>query len=96
MKTFNGNVPVFFFNDFIYACGKTAAFREIVGGREFTFDPQQGIVPGPFISTGNNRSTQANGYDAAQGYNLCTGWGSPNGNELLSQLQAWLAKQPKT
>jgi hypothetical protein len=50
-------------------------------------------VPGAFIAIGNNRSTQADGYYAAQGYDLCTGWGSPNGKELLAQLETWLASQ---
>lgn len=89
----NGKIPVYFLNDFVYANGKTAAFRDIVGGRTFTFDPQQGLVPGAFTAIGNNRSTAANGYYAQQGYDLCTGWGSPNGKELLKQLQAWLATQ---
>ena len=92
-SSFNGNVPVFFFNDFVYANGKTAAFRDIVGGRQFSFDPNQGLVPGAFIPIGNNRSTQVDGYNASQGYDLCTGWGSPNGRELLTQLQAWLTSQ---
>lgn len=90
---FNGNVPVFFFNDFVYANGNTAAFRDIVGGREFTFDPNQGLVPGAFIPIGNNRSTQVDGYYAKEGFDLCTGWGSPNGQELLNQLETWLASQ---
>jgi kumamolisin len=92
--TFGGKVPVFFFNDFVYAKGNTTAFRDIVGGREFTVDPQQGMVPGQFIPIGNNRSTQANGYYAKAGYDLCTGWGSPNGVQLLEQLKTWLASQP--
>jgi kumamolisin len=91
--SFNGTVPVFFFNDFAYQNGNTAAFRDIVGGRQFTFDPNSGLVPGAFIPIGNNRSTKADGYYAAQGFDLCTGWGSPNGNELLKQLQAWLTSQ---
>jgi kumamolisin len=90
---FNGTVPQFFFNDFVYANGKTAAFRDIVGGRQFTFDPNQGLVPGAFIPTGNNRSTKADGYYAQAGFDLCTGWGSPNGNELLKQLETWLASR---
>ena len=48
---------------------------------------------GDFTSKGNNRSSQADGYYASNGYNLCAGWGSPNGAELLAQLQAWLAAQ---
>ena len=90
----HGTVPVFFLNDFVYACGKTAAFRDIVGGRDFSFDPQKGLVPGAFTAIGNNRSTQVDAYSAKQGYDLCTGWGSPNGVELLNQLQAWLKTQP--
>ena len=73
-SSFNGNVPVFFFNDFVYANGTTAAFRDIVGGRQFSFDPNQGLVPGAFIPIGNNRITQVDGYNASQGYDLCTGW----------------------
>ena len=93
-NTFNGKVPVFFFNDFVYANGKTTAFRDIVGGRDFTFSGNLALVPGAFTSIGNNRSTQANGYYAQKGYDLCTGWGSPNGVELLQQLQTWLKSQP--
>jgi kumamolisin len=89
----NGKIPVYFLNDFVYANGKSSAFRDIVGGRAFSFDPQQGLAPGAFTAIGNNRSTEANGYYAQQGYDLCTGWGSPNGSELLKQLQAWLAAQ---
>ncbi len=93
LKAKLGNVPVFFFNDFVYANGRTAAFRDIVGGRKFTFDPNQGLVPGDFIPIGNNRSTVVDGYYAKEGYDLCTGWGSPNGKELLKQLETWLASQ---
>jgi kumamolisin len=93
--TFNGKVPVFFFNDFVYANGASAAFRDVVGGRQFSFDPSDGPVPGDFIPVGNNRSTKVNGYSAKQGYDLCTGWGSPNGLELLQQLATWLAAQNK-
>jgi len=92
---YNGKIPVFFLNDFIYACGKTNAFRDIVGGRNFTFDAQGFITPGAFIPVGDNRSTGVNGYSASQGYDLCTGWGSPNGKNLLTQLESWLAKQKK-
>jgi kumamolisin len=90
-KTFNGSIPVFFFNDFVYASGKSGAFRAIVGGREFSYDAQGRPVIGAFTAVGNNRSTGADGYFASEGYNLCTGWGSPNGTVLLQQLQQWLA-----
>ncbi len=92
---FNGTIPPFFFNDFAYANGTTAAFRDIVGGRQFSYDPSTGQpVPGAFTPIGNNRSSKTDGYYAKQGFDLCTGWGSPNGNELLKQLETWLAAQP--
>jgi kumamolisin len=90
---FKGKVPVFFFNDFVYANGATSAFHDIVGGREFTLDPEGNLTPGPFTLVGNNRSTEADGYYTKQGYDLCTGYGSPNGAELLNVLQNWLASQ---
>ena len=46
------------------------------------------------ISVGNNRSTEVDGYDAEKGFNLCVGWGSPNGVALLQSLQKWLESQP--
>ena len=88
--TFNGKIPVFFLNDFIYASGNTGCFRDIVGGRNFTLDQQGELVPGEFVAIGSNRSTQADGYYASNGYDLCTGWGSPNGAKLLELLQTWL------
>jgi kumamolisin len=93
-QTFNGNVPVFFFNDFVYATGTTSAFRDIVGGREFTYTTDGEQVAGAFVANGNNRSTEANGYSAQTGYDLCTGWGSPNGAALLNQLETWLKQRP--
>jgi kumamolisin len=94
---FSGNAPPFSLNDFIYASGKTATFRDIGGGRRFTYDPdtRQG-EPGAFIPTGNNRSTQADGYYAKPGFDLCTGWGSPIGIELLKHLEIWLAARQTT
>jgi kumamolisin len=89
-QTFNGKIPTFFLNDFVYANGKSGVFRDIIGGRKITFNPNQGPVPGAFTAAGNNRSTEANGYYANEGYDLCTGWGSPNGTALLQQLQKWL------
>lgn len=91
MTAFNGKVPVFFLNDFIYAHGTTAAFRNIVGGRQVSLEPNQRPVPGDFTPVGNNCSSAVNGYSAQPGYDLCTGWGSPNGVEFLRLLTAWLA-----
>lgn len=88
---FNGKVPTFFLNDFVYESGKTAAFRDITGGREFTLDAKGRLTPGAFTALGTNRSTKANGYQASPGFDLCTGWGSPNGVELVNQLEKWLA-----
>jgi kumamolisin len=92
-KTFHDKIPTFFFNDFVYASGKSGAFRDVVGGRKITYEPNQGAVPGAFTAAGNNRSTEVNGYTASEGYDLCTGWGSPNGTVLLQQLQHWLQSQ---
>jgi kumamolisin len=85
----------FFFNDFVYAVGTTKAFNDVVGGQAFHFDPAKGVlVPGAFVDVGDNRSSEADGYYARPGYDLCTGWGTPNGIEVLSQFQTWLATQP--
>ena len=96
MTTFSGHVPVFFFNDFVYAKGTSPAFRDIVGGRSFSYDADGRPVIGAFTPVGNNRSTEANGYSARPGYDLCTGWGTPNGVELLKQLETWLQTQKTT
>jgi kumamolisin len=92
---FSGTVPRYFFNDFVYQNGTSGAFRDIVGGVQITYDPSSGeMTTGNFTPTGNNRSSQADGYYSQKGFDLCTGWGSPNGNALLNQLQTWLANQP--
>jgi hypothetical protein len=62
-----------------------------VGGRQFELSPQGDLQPGAFLPVGNNQSTKVNGYSAAQGFDPCTGWGSPNGQNLLKQLKTWLA-----
>jgi kumamolisin len=94
-ETFGGAIPVFFFNDFVYDIGRSAAFRDVVGGRAFGFVPGRGFTPGDFTDVGNNRSTEVDGYAAGPGYDHCTGWGSPNGVELLNQLTAWLKARQK-
>jgi kumamolisin len=87
-----GRPATHFFNDFVYAAGATPAFRDIVKGRQVTYTAN-GAVLGPITATGNNRSANVNGYDSGQGYDLCTGWGSPNGAQLVKQLQTWLSTQ---
>jgi hypothetical protein len=79
----------------VYANGTKGAFRDIVGGRDFSVDKDGNLVPGEFKQLGDNRSTKVNGYSAQAGYDLCTGWGSPNGVALLAQLVSWLKAQPK-
>lgn len=38
------------------------------------------------ITSGNNASARIGGYDALKGYDATTGWGSPNGAELMTAL----------
>jgi len=39
------------------------------------------------VTTGNNEwSNSTNAYSAVAGYDLCTGWGSPNGTNLINAL----------
>jgi kumamolisin len=92
---FDGAVPPYFLNDFVYARGTTKAFRDIVGGRDFTYDPELNMVPSNFTANGTNRSAASDGYQSQAGYDLCTGWGSPNGDELVKQLITWLQAQPR-
>lgn len=39
------------------------------------------------VKQGNNSILGVPGYSAAQGWNACTGWGSPNGENLLEALE---------
>jgi len=44
------------------------------------------------ITTGNNfNSTNPNLYSAVAGYDLCTGWGTPNGQDLIDALVGYSA-----
>jgi kumamolisin len=54
----------------------SAGFRDIVG------------APGP----PDNGFAGVAGYPAGPGWDACTGWGSPNGQALLAQLQTFFAK----
>jgi subtilase family serine protease len=66
-----GQPPVGFINPAIYAIGK---------GPNYTADFHD-------VTTGNNTwsSSPANFY-AVSGYDLCTGWGTPNGMNLITAL----------
>ncbi|HEY3863804.1 MAG TPA: choice-of-anchor tandem repeat GloVer-containing protein [Verrucomicrobiae bacterium] len=60
-----------FINPALYAIGRSASY----GGAFHD------------ITTGNNtNNAQANGFFAAPGYDLCTGWGSPAGINLINAL----------
>ena len=78
-----GQPYVGFLNPAIYAIGQSA---------NYTNDFHD-------ITTGNNtNSTVSNKYFAAPGYDLCTGWGTPNGQNLINALVAGdiLVINPKT
>lgn len=48
-----------------------------------------GMKPKVFhdITVGNNDTAIIGGYSAGKGWDACTGWGSPDGNELLKAVQ---------
>jgi subtilase family serine protease len=66
----NGKPPVGFINPAVYAIGQTAAYSSIFHD----------------IIYGDNITNQSNGrFSAVTGYDLCTGWGTPN-SPLISAL----------
>jgi hypothetical protein len=66
-----GKPYVGFLNPAVYAIGKSA---------NYTLDFRD-------ITTGNNTNTTVgNRWFAATGYDLCTGWGTPNGQNLINAL----------
>jgi len=76
----NGQPPVGFINPAVYSLGRGSTYNSCFHD----------------ITTGNNINTHSSGlYSAVTGYDLCTGWGSPNGTNLISVLlsttafQAW-------
>jgi len=67
----NGQPPVGFLNPAIYALGKSADYTN------YFHD----------ITVGNNTTPVSGGlYPAVPGYDLCTGWGTPNGSNLIYAL----------
>jgi hypothetical protein len=63
--------PVGFLNPAIYAIGKSPNYAADFHD----------------ITTGNNtNASSANKYFAVPGYDLCTGWGTPNGTNLINAL----------
>jgi subtilase family serine protease len=76
-----GNPTVGFLNPAIYAIGK---------GPNYNLDFHD-------ITTGNNTNKNVgNKYFAVPGYDLCTGWGTPNGANLINALAPPLAFQMVT
>lgn len=66
-----GNPPIGFLNPSLYALAKSSAYG-------FAFHD---------ITTGNNtNTTSAAKFSAAAGYDLCTGWGTPAGQNLINAL----------
>lgn len=67
----NGAAPVGFLNPALYALGGGQCYESLFHD----------------ITNGNNISLLTGfGYDAVQGYDLCTGWGSPGGCALINAL----------
>jgi subtilase family serine protease len=67
----NGQLPVGFLNPAIYAIGKSSLYGSCFHD----------------ITTGNNTNKFSGGlFPAVPGYDLCTGWGTPNGSNLINAL----------
>ena len=66
----NGHSTVGFINPAIYAIGKAASY-------DSDFHD---------ITSGNNNNGDGRSYNAVVGYDLVTGWGSPNGQSLINAL----------
>ncbi len=67
----SGGTSVGFINPAIYALGRGASYTSAFHD----------------ITTGNNTNAQSKGlYFAVAGYDLCTGWGTPNGAGLINAL----------
>ena len=69
----NGQPPVGFANPALYAIGKSTNYQSCFHD----------------ITTGSNtNSSSPTKYQAVAGYDLCTGWGTPNGGNLIPALLA--------
>jgi subtilase family serine protease len=77
----NGQAPAGFINPAVYAIGKGSSYNA-------NFHD---------ITTGNNITSSSNGkFSAVSGYDLCTGWGTPNGATLISALAGSAANPTPT
>jgi hypothetical protein len=66
----NGNSTLGFINPTIYSIGKGASYNDVFHD----------------ITSGNNNNGDGESYSAVVGYDLVTGWGSPNGQNLINTL----------
>jgi subtilase family serine protease len=66
----NGNSPLGFVNPVVYSIG---------AGTNYSNDFHD-------ITSGNNSNGHGQSYNAVVGYDLVTGWGSPNGQNLINAL----------
>jgi hypothetical protein len=67
----NSQPPVGFLNPALYAIGKSASYSNCFHD----------------TTTGNNATSSSGGkFPAVSGYDLCTGWGTPNGTNLINTL----------
>jgi hypothetical protein len=80
----SSNTTVGFLNPALYAIGKGANYTTAFHD----------------ITTGNNfSSSSTNKFSAVTGYDLCTGWGTPNGTNLINILAPpapWISSQPQS
>jgi subtilase family serine protease len=87
-RTAFGQSPVGFINPAIYALGKgtnyTTCFHDITVGNNTNFNSESDTNINNSSYTENFVNT--NLFPAVPGYDLCTGWGSPVGSNLIAAL----------
>ena len=66
----NSLAPIGFLNPAFYTIGKGANYTDCFHD----------------ITTGNNNNGKGASFSAVAGYDLCTGWGTPNGTNLINRL----------
>ncbi len=79
--------PLGFLNKALYAIGSGSGFHDITSGDNTN---HAGLYSLPNQDTGGQivvQIGQVQGYTAAKGWDACTGWGSPNGEELFAAIK---------
>jgi subtilase family serine protease len=66
----NGGSSLGFINPAVYSIGESANYNNVFHD----------------ITSGNNNNGKGQSYNAGVGYDLVTGWGSPNGQNLINAL----------